>query len=212
MRKGIIFAIVLTFCVLQSLNAKTVDTKFNSNINYEKIELNGRESPIKHLVVLMMENRSFDHILGWLKQLNSEIDGLDGSEYNPTYLSETTSDLVYVNQNGYNESPDDPHHDFENTTRQLFGVYYPYWLQNPSKTNPLNNGFVHNAYISGHNLSNPMSMFTIDNSSAPVLNNLAMEFAVIDQWFASIPGPVRSFSICLFKFQFIIFIQFFNII
>jgi phospholipase C len=36
-----------------------------------------RSSKIKHIVVLMMENRSFDHLLGWLKQdRNSSIDGL----------------------------------------------------------------------------------------------------------------------------------------
>ncbi|CAI5978371.1 unnamed protein product [Closterium sp. NIES-64] len=38
---------------------------------------------IKNVVVLMMENRSFDHVLGWLQPRNAEIDGLDGSECNP---------------------------------------------------------------------------------------------------------------------------------
>lgn len=36
-------------------------------------------SPIKHIVVLMMENRSFDHLLGYLKQDGwPEVDGLTG--------------------------------------------------------------------------------------------------------------------------------------
>lgn len=35
-------------------------------------------SPIKHVVVLMMENRSFDHLLGYLHLENPEIDGLTG--------------------------------------------------------------------------------------------------------------------------------------
>ena len=35
---------------------------------------------IKHLVVLMMENRSFDHLLGFLPGVN----GLTGAETNPT--------------------------------------------------------------------------------------------------------------------------------
>ena len=30
---------------------------------------------IKHVIVLMLENRSFDHMLGFLKKQNSDIDG-----------------------------------------------------------------------------------------------------------------------------------------
>jgi phospholipase C len=36
-------------------------------------------SPIKHVVVLMMENRSFDHLLGFLSKDYPKIDGLTGS-------------------------------------------------------------------------------------------------------------------------------------
>ena len=31
---------------------------------------------IEHVVVLMMENRSFDHMLGWLQEPGYDIDGL----------------------------------------------------------------------------------------------------------------------------------------
>ena len=36
----------------------------------------------EHVIVLMMENRSFDHMLGWLHGINPDIDGLTGSECN----------------------------------------------------------------------------------------------------------------------------------
>lgn len=39
-------------------------------------------SMIKHIVVLMLENRSFDHLLGWLQSDQYQIDGLDGSQSN----------------------------------------------------------------------------------------------------------------------------------
>jgi len=43
------------------------------------ISAGDRSSKIKHIVVLMMENRSFDNLLGWLKEdRNSTIDGLSG--------------------------------------------------------------------------------------------------------------------------------------
>jgi phospholipase C len=38
---------------------------------------------IKHLVVLMLENRSFDHMLGFLQSNSYSIDGLTGNETNP---------------------------------------------------------------------------------------------------------------------------------
>jgi phospholipase C len=38
---------------------------------------------LQHVVVLMMENRSFDHMLGALQSVNPDIDGLKGDETNP---------------------------------------------------------------------------------------------------------------------------------
>lgn len=53
-------------------------------------------SPIKHFVVLMMENRSFDHLLGHLKQKNPNIIGLNGNENNPVDPTNPNSEKVYV--------------------------------------------------------------------------------------------------------------------
>jgi len=54
-----------------------------------------RSSKIKHVVVLMMENRSFDHLLGWLKQdRNVSIDGLSGSRKIPRNASDPTYGYV----------------------------------------------------------------------------------------------------------------------
>src|SRR5258708_15347223 len=38
---------------------------------------------LKHIVVLMMENRSFNHMLGYLKPDWPDLDGLNGNETNP---------------------------------------------------------------------------------------------------------------------------------
>ena len=40
---------------------------------------------LQHLVVLMMENRSFDHTLGGLKKQDEKINGLTGNEGEPRY-------------------------------------------------------------------------------------------------------------------------------
>ncbi len=38
---------------------------------------------LKHIVVLMMENRSFDHMLGSLTAVNPQIDGITAQLSNP---------------------------------------------------------------------------------------------------------------------------------
>jgi len=47
---------------------------------------------LKHVVVLMMENRSFDHMLGALRAEDPRINGLTGNETNP----DTTNEPVKV--------------------------------------------------------------------------------------------------------------------
>jgi len=139
----------------------------------------------KHIIVLMMENRSFDHILGWLKAKNADIDGLTGQESNPDNTKQPNGTIVKVNQHGYDVSPFDPEHDFTSTSEQIYGVT---GIPPNSKGVPTMQGFVQNALRAGHkNPDNPMSMFT--STSAPILNTLGMDFAIFDKWFCSLPGP-----------------------
>jgi phospholipase C len=53
----------------------------------------GGEQKIKHVVVLMEENRPFDHIFGWRKDVN----GLTGTEYNLLDPFDSSSQKIYVN-------------------------------------------------------------------------------------------------------------------
>lgn len=80
---------------------------------------------------------------------------------------------VPITRNGYDISPDDPLHDFDNIAIQI-------------NSNNMD-GFVYDSIKSGINETNPVSMF--DDKSAPIINNLAQEFGVFDNWFCSVPGP-----------------------
>src|SRR5437867_3526769 len=74
---------------------------------------------LKHIVVLMMENRSFDHMLGGLKQKDPRIDGLTGNETNP----DTNGALIRVEPKALFQSQldPDPDHHFPGTDLQMFG-------------------------------------------------------------------------------------------
>ncbi|KAL6289530.1 hypothetical protein ACE6H2_007040 [Prunus campanulata] len=77
-------------------------------------------SPIKTVVVLVQENRSFDHILGWMKSLNPEINGVTGSESNPISTSDPNSTLVFFGDNSAYVDPD-PGHSIQAVYEQVFG-------------------------------------------------------------------------------------------
>lgn len=52
--------------------------------------------PVKHFVALMMENRAYDHMLGFLDLENEEVQGLTGKEYNHWEPSNPRSRKVFV--------------------------------------------------------------------------------------------------------------------
>jgi phospholipase C len=152
---------------------------------------------IEHLVVLMLENRSFDHMFGFFEIENpakrgDEIDtcgavganpGLDGT---PVVTSPTAA---YAG-----DFQIDPGHSFQDVNVQLFGKADP----QPNDDLTLD-GFVRNYAqqpgVKPENAGNVMRCF--DPSRIPVLTTLAQQFAVCDRWFASVPGPTlpnRSFA------------------
>ncbi|WOL01721.1 non-specific phospholipase C6-like [Canna indica] len=136
--------------------------------------------PIKNIVVLVLENRSFDHMLGWMKQsLNPSIDGLTGRECNPHSTDDPNSQLVCVSDDAQFIDPD-PGHSFEDVMQQVFG----------SGAIPSMSGFVQQALSISRNLSNSV-MKGFNPESIPVFASLVQEFAVFDRWFSSIPGPTQ---------------------
>src|SRR5215475_5317231 len=74
---------------------------------------------IEHLVVLMLENRSFDHLFGFMKSPAWPIDGLDGSETNPDSLGALVT--VTPDARDAGDFTPDPGHDFLSVNTQIFG-------------------------------------------------------------------------------------------
>lgn len=145
---------------------------------------------IEHLVVLMMENRSFDHLFGFLKSDSWPIDGLNGNETNPD--SQGTAVRVTQDAQHAGDLRPDPGHDFLSVNQQIFG--------NLAGTGqPLMQGFVKAYQAKTNNVPkshNVMKCFA--PGRLPNLQTLAQQYAVCDRWFASVPGPTlpnRAFSI-----------------
>jgi phospholipase C len=139
--------------------------------------------PIEHLIVLMMENRSFDHMLGFAKSDAWPIDGLTGNE---TCDSSNGGPEVPVTEDArfsgdYNA---DPGHAFTHVNMQIFGN------SGGTPNGPLMRGFVKDyALISNSNAEAPNVMKCFSPQRLPVLTTLAQNYAVCDRWFSSVPGP-----------------------
>ncbi|KAI5066230.1 hypothetical protein GOP47_0018854 [Adiantum capillus-veneris] len=173
--------------------------------------------PIKTIVVLVMENRSFDHMLGWQMQLHPEIDGVTGKEFNDIKIlhgaaSSDAKESELSNSNGTetknktnvnNEtiffSKDakyvvgDPAHGFQAITEQIFGVINP----NDDKSTlltlgskPLMRGFAQQAEATSPGLSKAV-MSGFPPEALPIYTSLLNEFAVFDKWFASLPASTQ---------------------
>jgi phospholipase C len=148
---------------------------------------------IDHIVVLMMENRSFDHMLGYLRNSGMpEVNGLTGQERNlddrgaPIPVFPFPLDQTAFHEPGkpFDESLD-PCHSPECVQQQLSDD---------------NGGFVKN-FIEQKNPPAArrdlvMGYYTAEH--LPVYDFLARQFCVCDAWFSSIPGdtwPNRVFAL-----------------
>jgi len=141
---------------------------------------------LEHIVVLMLENRSFDHMCGFLKKFNSNIDGLNGTEtcpYNPQDLSQGT---VQVNTTSPYVTSVDPSHSWSGTKDQIFG--YDNTKSDPA---PMN-GFVYNYFKDGDTQAKGADvMKCFDPANVPAISALAQQFAIFDHWYSSVPGPTQ---------------------
>jgi phospholipase C len=74
---------------------------------------------LKHIVVLMMENRSFDHMLGSLKAVNPAIDGITDPLSNPDTTGAQIKPQPLAEFQG--QLDPDPDHHFPAVDLQIFG-------------------------------------------------------------------------------------------
>ncbi|WOL17961.1 hypothetical protein Cni_G26754 [Canna indica] len=148
-----------------------------------RCSINEAQQPIRNVVVLVMENRSFDHMLGWMKTLlGLPINGLNGAECNRRSAADPSSPAVCVSADAQYVDPD-PGHSFQAAREQVFG--------SDNSSAPLSmSGFVQQALTMSEDVAaNVMKGFRPE--SVPVYAALAREFGVFDRWFSSLPGPTQ---------------------
>src|ERR1700683_5116078 len=137
---------------------------------------------LKHIVVLMMENRSFDHMLGSLTAVNPAIDGIVAGLSNPDTTGALVAPQPLAAPQG--QLDPDPDHHFPAVDLQIFGG-------NTASGRTANmQGFVKSYFNQQQDVAHSQKiMYYFSEENLPVLTALAKEFALFQRWFASIPGP-----------------------
>lgn len=133
--------------------------------------------PIRHVVMLILENHSFDQMLGCCKPIYPALEGVDPNRPRQNVddagrafvQAPTTERMMFP----------DPHHEVNHVAVQLaddnggfvrdFSRSYP-----PPQSDATTCGYV-------------MGYYPLD--FLPALHALARDFTVCDHWFSSLPGP-----------------------
>jgi phospholipase C len=144
---------------------------------------------IEHVVVLMLENRSFDHFLGDLSIAHgrADVDGVQAGMSNPTSFGAPAQVAEVATERFLTDGG----HSFEDVQKQLaardgkpnqgFVINYETKFDTPDKKRRLA----------------PEIMRYQTAATVPVLYALADEYALSDRWFCSVPSetwPNRIFA------------------
>jgi phospholipase C len=132
--------------------------------------------PIKHVVLLLLENRSFDQMLGCFQEIYPNLDGID-VKAPPRTNSDGVSEYKQASTRA-EQVPVDPRHETRRVLNQIKDG---------------NSGFVrdfaeyYGATASADDRQLIMSYYP--RMFLHALHRMARDFTICDQWFSSVPGP-----------------------
>jgi phospholipase C len=131
--------------------------------------------PIKHVVVLMLENHSFDQMLGAFRSLFPDLEGIDPA--NPGTNRDEDGRVYAQAATQATAVRYDPMHELDNVL---------YQLEN-------NNGNFVRDYSEAYPATTPderrQIMGYFEPGALPALHELARHFTICDHWYSSVPGP-----------------------
>lgn len=138
---------------------------------------------IKHVVLLLMENRPVDHFYGFSQNEIPGIDGLNGTEFNYANARNQSGKKVYVANGKAN-------YVCKTASRMSYSIF------NSDIFGPGNWDGKHAPYPkqvnSGYLEENKGSdeiMYQFSPAMVPIKTVLAQEFGLFDHWYSSFPGP-----------------------
>jgi phospholipase C len=100
----------------ESVRKRRITVWFDSE--YVRLKMSPGLVELKHVIVLMMKDGSFDHMLGSFKKVNPAIDRPKADEWNPD--SNGSQTRVAPRAKDQRQFDPDPDHDFDGVNEQIF--------------------------------------------------------------------------------------------
>ena len=134
-------------------------------------------------------HRAFDHLFGFYNTPNrkGKVNGLTGNEFNNINTTNPSAGHVTVDNRSPYLNPCDPDHGTPGTSEKIFGARA---AASGDFSNATMSGFIEHENNRGHSKQDfcgVLSSFTPER--IPVITALAEEFAIMDRFFCSHPGP-----------------------
>jgi phospholipase C len=158
-----------------------------------------RLAAVEHIVVVMLENRSFDHMLGYLSlpealggRDRSDVDGLRGAAVDVNSFDGRDFPIEHLEMTSLAGEAADPDHSGRSVDEQLAGGGQGF-VSSFARTSA--------ARAAQLNVPPPdpgLVMGYYDADDLPVYDHLASSYCVIDRWFSSVPGatwPNRLYAV-----------------
>lgn len=136
---------------------------------------NPKDAPFDTVVILMLENRSFDHLLGWVPGANGRQAGLVYPD-----LHQAPASTYALGTNTQACTDKDPAHDWQSMVRHYNGGKCDGWLQ---------------TQVTGDHF--PIGYY--EQAQVPVLAALAQNYTLFDSYHCSLMGatwPNRMYMLC----------------
>jgi phospholipase C len=137
--------------------------------------LHPSRTPVEHIVVLMMENRSVDHYLGWYRAENDDFDAIQTASFpnaDGSAMVPTGNWGAAGRGNYHGRTHPDPSHGWEGGRHERNGGACDGWLH----TETGNDEFALSYY---------------DAADLPVWSQLVRGWQAYDRWFCSVLGPTQ---------------------
>jgi hypothetical protein len=175
------------------LNHSDIIHNFRIGTNIERANPISRPNTgkVDHIVVLMMENRSFDQYLGYLSLENpiwNNVDGLHGSESN--WYDGREYKVNHNRETSTYPGPAHESHNMNNHFRIENGKATMAGFVEDYANRLISYGWTKERISRENQLEKVMGYFNADE--IPVFDYLAKNFAVCNKWFCSHPGPTLT--------------------
>ena len=191
MIRNVLFSLLAVTAIVGAIPPKPC------NVAHSSSAINNLKSKVKNVIILEMENRSVDNLLGGqrLKGLENPIN--NGPFCNPYDLNNTSRGVVCSEGKDYDSILDDPDHSVTGNNIEFYGTFSPDNLAIASgQLTPTQKGFVHEQLRSHGDDANKTKLATqvlnyYLESEVPVMTALVQNYLTFNHWHSDFPG-VRS--------------------